>query len=134
MNGLGPACKGGSECPIDQVCGTSKKCVSCEAGSKPDEDREKCEPTSMFYQIFSTTIKLTLIPLNGLGTECAKGTDCPTDQVCDASSNKCVACDEGTEPDDKQEKCSSNGESIFGDLFNVIMALLTLWIFFFSYF
>ena len=83
-----------------------------------------------FINFFQQPSKITLIPLNGPGTECTKGTDCPTDQVCDASSNKCVACDEGTEPDDKQEKCSSNGESIFGDLFNVIMALLTL----FSYF
>ena len=77
-----------------------------------------------FINFFQQPSKITLIPLNGLGTECAKGTDCPDDQVCDKL--ECVACGAGTEPDDKQEKCSSNGESNCGDLFNVILVLLTL--------
>ena len=47
---------------------------------------------------------LMLIPLNGLGTECKKGTECPTYQVC-GTSRKCAFCEAGFQPDDKNEKC-----------------------------
>ena len=43
--------------------------------------------------------------MNGLGTDCTLGSKCTTGQVCDASSNKCVDCDQGTKPDEEQEKC-----------------------------
>ena len=105
LNGLGTACTQSEDCPTDQFCATIQKCVSCETGSKPDEDREKCTPTSMFYHFFQHPSKIFLIHLNDLGTECAKSTDCPTGQICDASRNKCVTCGEGTKPDDTKEKC-----------------------------
>ena len=94
--------------------------------------RKKSVLQVCFINFFQQTSKITLIPLNDLGTECAKGTDCPNDQVCDKL--KCVSCKEGSKPDEDREKCSNNGESNCGDLFNVIMVLITLWIFFFSYY
>ena len=42
-------CTKGTDCPDDQVC-DNLKCVSCKEGTKPDEDREKCTPTSIFYK------------------------------------------------------------------------------------
>ena len=94
--------------------------------------RKKCVFQVCFLNFFQQPSKIFLIPLNGLGTECAKGTDCPDDQVCEKL--KCVACGAGTKPDDKQENCSSNGESNCGELFNVILVLLSLWGFVFYMF
>ena len=78
--------------------------------------------------------KILLLPMNGLGVACTKGTDCSDDQVCDAL--KCVSCKENKKPDEDREKCeptSNNGEPNCGYLFNVILISLTIWIFFFTY-
>ena len=58
-----------------------------------------------FIIFFQQPSKITSILLYGLGTECALGSDCTTGQVCDASIKKCVTCKEGTQPDEKNEKC-----------------------------
>ena len=84
--------------------------------------------------------KILLIPLNylnglGLGVACAKGTDCSDDQICDEL--KCVSCKEDSKPDEDREKCeptSNNGEPNCGDKFNIILLLLTVWIFLFTHF
>ena len=51
INGPGTECYKGTDCPDDQVC-DANKCNTCKKGSNPDEDREKCEPTSMFHYFF----------------------------------------------------------------------------------
>ena len=57
------------------------------------------------YLFFQQPEKITLIPLNILGTECTLGSECTIGLVCNASSNRCVDCDQGTKPDEEQEKC-----------------------------
>ena len=43
VNGLGKTCAVGTDCPAaDQICGAGNVCFPCRAGSKPDEDKEKC--------------------------------------------------------------------------------------------
>ena len=108
LNGLGTDCKLGSDCITGQVCdASSKKCGDCEQGTKPDEQQEKCIP-STFYKKIQQPSNITLIPLNVFGTDCKLGSDCSTGQVCDVSSNKCGDCEQGTKPDEKQEKCISS--------------------------
>ena len=60
LNGLGAGCTLGSDCTTGQVCdctkgqfcdASSKKCVDCEQGTKPDGKQEKCIP-SIFYNFF----------------------------------------------------------------------------------
>ena len=48
--------------------------------------------------------------LNGLGTKCTKGTDCPDDQVCEKLN--CVSCEEGSKPDEDREKCTCNNADL----------------------
>ena len=59
-----------------------------------------------FINFFQQTSKVTLIPLNGLGPGCKVGSECTTDQVCDASTKKCIDCKKGvTKPDEDKAKC-----------------------------
>ena len=48
--------------------------------------------------------------LNDLGKKCAKGTDCPDDQVCNKLN--CVSCEEGSKPDEDKENCTCNTEGL----------------------
>ena len=97
--------------------------------------KNKTAVSSFFLQKQSKIILIPLNYLNGLGVACAKGTDCSDDQICDEL--KCVSCKEDSKPDEDREKCeptSNNGEPNCGDKFNIILLLLTVWIFLFTHF
>ena len=77
-----------------------------------------------FKKFFEQLSSITLIPLNGLGKTCEVGTDCPKDQVCDASK-KCASCGESSKPDESQTKCNGSSRCL-SILPELILALVSV--------
>ena len=77
-----------------------------------------------FIIFFQQLSSITLIPLNGLGKTCVIGTDCPADQICNASK-KCASCAESSKPDESQTECNGSSRCL-SILPEVILALVSV--------